>query len=154
MWARLVGVVARCALVRLCRCSAGHACQSLSTPSTARPRGPHTHTPRSPLPRRLPAPNRHPNPSSSPRTPPPPPASLISPLHTHPSYAHPFFKLAGASPSPGLLRPNPPPAELGHRPRPCSAIIRHSLAIVLAPPKVNFPVGPLFLSPCFLCSID
>jgi hypothetical protein len=80
-------------------------------------------------------------PSSSPRTPPPPPASLISPLHTHLSCTHPFFKLAGASPSPGLLRPNPPPVELGHHPRPCFATIRHNLAIVLAPPKVNFPAG-------------
>jgi hypothetical protein len=88
-----------------------------------------------------------PTPFSSPCTPPPPTVSLISPLHTHPSYAHPFFKLAGASPSPGLLRPNPPSVELGHRPRPCSTTVRHSLTIVLAPPKVNFPAGPLFLPP-------
>jgi hypothetical protein len=88
-------------------------------------------------------------PSSSPRTPSLPPASLISPLHTHPSCARPFFKLAGASPSLGLQRLNPPPAELSHRPRPRSTIIRHSLVVVLAPPKVNFPTGPLFLSPSF-----
>jgi hypothetical protein len=78
-----------------------------------------------------------------------PPASLISRLHTHPSCAHLFFKLAEASPSPGLLRPNPPPAERDHRPQPCFATVKHSLAIVLAPPKVNFPVGPLFLPPLF-----
>jgi hypothetical protein len=88
-----------------------------------------------------------PTPSSSPRTPPPPPASLISPLHTHPSCAHPFFKLVGASLSLGSLRPNSPPVRLDHHPRPCSAAVRHSLTIVLAPPKVNFPAGPLFLSP-------
>jgi hypothetical protein len=93
-----------------------------------------------------------PTPSSSPRTPPPPPASLISPMHTHPSCAHPFFKLAGASPLPGLLRLNPPPVEPGHRPRPCSATVRHNLAIVLAPPKVNFSAEPLFLSPLFSLS--
>jgi hypothetical protein len=81
-----------------------------------------------------------------------PPASLILPLHTHPSCAHPFFKLTGASPSPGLQRPNPPLVELGHRPRACSATVRHSLAIVPPPPKVNFPVGPTFLSPPFSLS--
>jgi hypothetical protein len=96
-----------------------------------------------------------PTPSSSPRTPPPPPASLILPLHTQPSCAHPFFKHAGASPSPCLLRMNPPPAELGHRPRPCSTTVGHSLAIVLAPSKVNFLAGPLFFSlPRFLCPVD
>jgi hypothetical protein len=78
-----------------------------------------------------------------------PPASLISPLHTHPSCAHPFFKLTEAFPLPGLLRPNPPPVELGHRPRPCSATVRHNFAIVLAPSKVNFPARPPFLSPTF-----
>jgi hypothetical protein len=81
-----------------------------------------------------------------------PPASLISPLHTHPSCAHPFFKLVGASPSPGPLRPNPPPVELGHHPRPCSATVRHNLAIVPAPPKANFPAGPPFLTPPFSLS--
>jgi hypothetical protein len=95
-----------------------------------------------------------PTPSTSPRIPPPPPASLISPLHTHPSCAHPFFKLARASPSPGPLRPNPPPVELDHRPRPCCTTIRHNLAIVPAPPKVNFPPDLLFYFPCFLCPVD
>jgi hypothetical protein len=93
-----------------------------------------------------------PTPSSSPRIPPPPPASLISPLHTHPSCAHPFFKVAGASPPPGLLRPNLPLVELDHLPRPCSATVSHILAIVPAPPKVNFPAGPPFLSPLFSLS--
>jgi hypothetical protein len=78
-----------------------------------------------------------------------PPASLISPLHTHPSCTHPFFKLAGASPLLGLLRPNPPPSELGPHPRPYSATVRHNLAIVLAPPKVNFLARRSFLSPLF-----
>jgi hypothetical protein len=151
-WGHLVGAVARCALARLCRCSASPACQSLSPPSTARLRGPRVRTSRSLHPRHLPAPNRHPDPLfKSPHTP-TSPALLISPLHTHPSYAHPFFKLPEASPSLGLLRPNPPPVELGHRPRPCSATVRHNLAIILAPPKVNFPVGPLFLSPPFSLS--
>jgi hypothetical protein len=57
-----------------------------------------------------------PTPSTSPRTAPPPPASLISPLPTHLSCPRPFFKLTEASPSPGLLCPNPPPVELGRRP--------------------------------------
>jgi hypothetical protein len=142
MWVHLVDALARCALARLCRCFAGPACQSLSPPSTARSRGPRARTPRSLRPRCLPAPNRHPDPLlKSPHTP-------TSPL-THPSCAHLFFKLAEASPSPGLLRPNPPPAERDHRPQPCFATVKHSLAIVLAPPKVNFPVGPLFLPPLF-----
>jgi hypothetical protein len=115
-------------------------------PSIARLCGPHARTPRSSRPCRHPAPNRHPDPLyKSPHTP-PPPASLILPLHTHPSCAQSFFKLTGASPSPGPLRPNPPPVELSHRPRPCSATVRHNLAIVPAPPKVNFPAGPPFLS--------
>jgi hypothetical protein len=151
-WGRLVGALARRVLARLCRCSTGPACQSLSPPSTARLRGPCARTPRSPRPRRHPAQNRHPDPLfKCPRTP-PPPASLISPLHTHPSCAHPFFKVAGASPPPGLLCPNPPPVELSHLPRPCSATVSHILAIVPAPPKVNFPAGPPFLSPLFSLS--
>jgi hypothetical protein len=78
-----------------------------------------------------------------------PSASLISPLHTHLSCARPFFKLVGASSSPGLLRPNPPPVEPDHCPRPYSATARHSLAVVLASPEVNFPTGLLLLSPLF-----
>ena len=93
-----------------------------------------------------------PTPSTSPRTHPSPPASLISPLPTHLSCAHPLFNLAGASPSPGLLRPNLPPVELGRRRRPCSATVRHSLGTVPAPPEVNFPAGPSFLSPLFSLS--
>jgi hypothetical protein len=56
-----------------------------------------------------------PTPSTSPCTPPLPPALLISPLPTHPSCARPFFKLAGASPSPSPLRPNSSPVELDRR---------------------------------------
>jgi hypothetical protein len=74
--------------------------------------------------------------------------SFISPLHTHPSCACPFFKLVGAPPSTGLLRPNPPLAELDHHPQPCSATARHNLAVVLASPEVNFLAG-LLLSPLF-----
>jgi hypothetical protein len=81
-----------------------------------------------------------------------PPVSLISPLPTHPSCARPFFKLVGAPPSPGPLRPNLSPVELGRRPRPCSATVRPSLAIVPAPPEVNFPAGPSLLSPPFSMS--
>jgi hypothetical protein len=116
------------------------------------------HTPSSPLPHsfRPYVATQHqtdiPTPSSRPGIPPPPPASLISPLHAHSSYAHPFFKLVGASPSPGVLRPNPPPVELDHRPRPCFATVKHNLAIVPAPPKVIFPTRPPFLSPLFSLS--
>jgi hypothetical protein len=78
-----------------------------------------------------------------------PSASFISPLHTHSSCARPFFKLVGAPPSPGFLRPNPPPVELDRRPRPCSATARQSLVVVFASPKVNFPTGLLLLSPSF-----
>jgi hypothetical protein len=115
-------------------------------------RGQHARTPRLSRPRRYLAPNRHPDPLYKSRTPPPPLASLISPLPTHPSCARPFFKLAEASPSPGLLRPNPSPVELDRRPRPCSTLVRHSLATVPAPPEVNFPAGPSFLSPPFTLS--
>jgi hypothetical protein len=111
-----------------------------------------TRTPRSSCPRRHPALNRHPDPLYKSPHSPPPPASLISPLPTHPSCVHPLFKLVRASPSPGLLSPNPPPVELGCRPRPCSAIVRHNLATVPAPPEVNFPAGPSFLSPPFSLS--
>jgi hypothetical protein len=45
-----------------------------------------------------------------------PPASFTLHLRTHLSCVHPFFKLAGAPLSPGLLHPNPPPAELARRP--------------------------------------
>jgi hypothetical protein len=86
-----------------------------------------------------------------------PPASLISPLPTHPSCARPFFKLAGASPSPDPLHLNSSPVELGHSPRSCSghsprscsATVRPSHAIVPAPPKVYFPARPSLLSPPF-----
>jgi hypothetical protein len=61
-WGRLVGALARRVLARLCRCSAGPTCQFLSPPSTARLRGPHARTPRSPRLCRHPTPNLHPNP--------------------------------------------------------------------------------------------
>jgi hypothetical protein len=40
-----------------------------------------------------------------------PPVPLTSPLHTHTSCARPFFHLTRAPPSPGFLRPIPPPAR-------------------------------------------
>jgi hypothetical protein len=87
-----------------------------------------------------------PTPSTSPRTPHFPPASLISPLPTHSSCARPIFKLAGASLSPDPLHPNSSPVELGRRPRSCSATVRPSLALVPAPPEVNFPAESSLLS--------
>jgi hypothetical protein len=118
-------------------------------PSTARLRGPRARTPRSPRPRRHPTPNRHPNPLyKSPHTP-LPPASLISPLPTHPSCARRFFKSAGASPSPGPLRPNSSPVEIDRRPRSCSATIMPNPVLIPAPPEVNFPAGLSLLSPPF-----
>jgi hypothetical protein len=78
-----------------------------------------------------------------------PSASFNSPLHTHPSCTCPFFKLVGAPSSLGLLRPNPPPAELVHCPRLCSTTAKQSLAVNFASPEVNFPAGLLLLSPPF-----
>jgi hypothetical protein len=116
-------------------------------PSTARRHGPRARTPRLSRPRRHLAPNRHPDPLyKSPHTP-LPPASFISPLPTHPSCARLFFKLAGACPSPGPLRPIPSPVELGRRPRSCSATVMPSPTLVPAPPEVNFPAGPSLFSP-------
>jgi hypothetical protein len=119
-----------------------------SPPSTAHPRGPRASTPRPPRPC---SPQRQTVVSTallkSPTRTHFPSASFISPLHTHSNCARPFFKLARAPPLPGLLRPNPPLAELVRRPRPCSATARQSLTVVLASPEVNFPAGLLFLSP-------
>jgi hypothetical protein len=143
LWGHLVGALVCRVFACLCCCLVGPARQSVSPllqplacadrAHTRRDRRTHVATQRQ---------TGTPTPSTSPRTPPPPPASLISPLHTYPSCAHPFFKPAGASPSPGPLRPNPRPVEIDHHPRPCSATVRHNLAIVPAPPKVNFPTGP------------
>jgi hypothetical protein len=88
-------------------------------------------------------------PSTSPRTPHFPPASLISPLPTHPSCTCRFFKPTGASPSPGPLRPNSSPVELGRRPRSCCATVKPSPVLIPAPPEVNFPAGLSLLSPPF-----
>jgi hypothetical protein len=118
-----------------------------SSPSTARRRGPRACMPRFPHPRRHLAPNRHPDPLYKSPHIPLPPASLISPLPTHPSCARLFFKLARASPLPGPLRPISSPVELGDRPRSCSATVTPSPALVPAPPEVNFPAGPSLLSP-------
>jgi hypothetical protein len=115
-------------------------------PSTARLRGPRARTPRSPRPRRHPAPNRHHDPSTSPRTAHFPPASLISPLPTHPSCTRRFFKPIGASPSLGPMRPNSSSVELGRHPRSCSAT---GLVLIPAPTEVNFPAGLSLLSPPF-----
>jgi hypothetical protein len=144
-----------------CRCF-GPLCARASVPLSHGPRSPvpplllqplacadRAHTPRSPRPRRHLAPNRHPDPSTSPRTPHFPLASLISPLRTHPSFARRFFKPAGASPSPGPLRPNSSLVELGRRPRSCSATVTPSPVLIPAPPEVNFPAGLSLLSPPF-----
>jgi hypothetical protein len=148
-WGRLVGALACCALACLCRCSVGPNCQPLPSFNRLPARTAHTHAetaaPTSPL-----APNRH-------LDPPPhvpacthfPSASLISPQHTHPSCPRPFFKLTGAPPSRGLLRPNQPPAELARRPRSCSATARQSLTVVFTSPEVNFPTALPLLSPPF-----
>jgi hypothetical protein len=83
-----------------------------------------------------------------------PSTSFISPLHTHLSCALPFFKLAGASPLPGLLRPNSPSSELAGRPRQCSATARQSFTVDFASLEVNFPPDFSFSLPRFLCSIN
>jgi hypothetical protein len=85
-------------------------------PSTARLCGSCACTPRSPCPRRHPAPNRHPDPlNKSPHTPTSHYLAHFDSAHS-PELRAPVFKLAGASPSPGLLCPNPPPVALGRRP--------------------------------------
>jgi hypothetical protein len=69
-WGRPNGASACRALVRLCRCPAGPARQSLPPPTTAHLRRPRACTPRSPRPRHHPAPNRYPDPLyKSPHTP-------------------------------------------------------------------------------------
>jgi hypothetical protein len=126
-WGLLVGALAHCALVRLCHCSAGTICQS--PPRLLQPlaRADRLHARQDRLP--------HVAPSAKSLSRPPPQvparthflsASFISPLHTHPSCARPFFKLVGAPLSLGLLHLNPPPAKLDRRPRSCSATARQS----------------------------
>jgi hypothetical protein len=102
-------------------------------------------------------PSTSPPSAKSPSRPPPqvparthfPPPSFTSPLRTHLSCACPFFELAGASSSPGLLRPNLPPAELARRPWPCSTTARQSFTVDIASPRVNFPARLLLLSLMF-----
>jgi hypothetical protein len=149
-WGRPVGSLARYALARLCHCPAGPTRQSL--PLLLQPlacadrvharRDRRTHVATQLQTSTL-------TPSTSPRTPHFPPASLISPLPTHPSCARRFFKPVGASQSPGPLRLNSSPVELGRRPRSCSATVTPSLALIPAPPEVNFPTGLSLLSPPF-----
>jgi hypothetical protein len=153
-------------------CSVGSPCRCFG-PSSARTSVPLSRGPHSPVPSPLLQPltcadhthacrdrrahvatqlqTGNPTPSTSPHTPPPPPASHISPLPTHPSCAHPFFKLAGASPSPGLLRPNPPPSVtvLHHR----QAQPRHYSRPTWGefPRRTFFSLSPVFFDHSITC---
>jgi hypothetical protein len=125
MWGHHINALARRVLVRLCRCSAGPARQSLPPPSTARLRGPRARTPRSPRPRRHLAPNRHPDPLyKSPHIP-------TSPCLTHFASAHspelraPVFQARRSFP---IDRP-PAPEPIAGRARPPSVtVLRHRQA--------------------------
>jgi hypothetical protein len=146
-WGRPVGTLGRYALARLCHCP----CSLVPPPppSTARLVD-HAHARRD---RRAHVATQLQTgtltTSTSLRTPHFPPASLILPLPTHPSCVRRFFKPPRASPSPGPLRQNSSPVELGRHPRSCSATVTPSLVLIPAPPEVNFPVGLSLLSPTF-----
>jgi hypothetical protein len=121
-------------------------------PSTARLRGPRARMPRSPCPHCHPAPNRHPDPLyKSPHTPNSPCIAHFASTHS-PELRAPVLQAHWSSPVASPLRPNSSPVELDHRPRPCSATVMPSLAIVPAPPEVNFPTRPSLLSPPFSLS--
>jgi hypothetical protein len=146
-WGRPVDALARYALARLCCYPVGPARQSLPLLLACVDRAHARRDRRAHVATQLQTGTL--TPSTSSRTPHFPPASLISPLPTHPSCARRFFKPAGASPSPGPLRPNSSPVELDRRPRSCSATVMPSPVLIPAPPEVNFPAGLSLLSPPF-----
>jgi hypothetical protein len=151
MLARLVGALARCALARLCCCSVGPTCQSLSPLLQPLARADRAHARRDRC--------AHvgslcqtgiPTPSSSPRTPRPPPC-LTHFVHAHsPELRAPVLQARRSFPVARLLVPKS--ASSRARP-PCPTVLHHHQAQphhYSRPTQGEFPHRTSFsLSPVF-----
>jgi hypothetical protein len=121
-------------------------------PSTARLRGPHARTPRSPRPRRHPTPNRHPDPLyKSPHTPTSSCLAHFAPAHS-PKLRAPVLQARQSFP---VARPPAPESAAGRARPPSPTVLHHHQAQPRhrsCPTQGEFPAGPPFLFPLFSLS--